>query len=190
MRSTAHGLRCRSSCSSTEPDAVRPRQRAGHRRHKWGVSPTIHSDRLLVTCAKAWTSSIHSRSSRILENWLVQLNLPELAGDDYGSPLALADYFERVPHRFFDRVAYAEYLAWLKQQDGRSTLTDVLRTERARLDRAYRSLAELNEQIWHDELLGSNVDQLRFFDRSAHPAYLRLVEGPMPGTVERRRVSQ
>ncbi|MBX3199409.1 MAG: hypothetical protein KF894_14845 [Labilithrix sp.] len=90
--------------------------------------------------------------------------------------LALADYFEASPQRFFNEQVEQEFSTWLRDTSRLDKCRKAIEIERSRLDIAFRSLAEINGQEWHENSVGTDVDELRLLDRSIHPAYLRLIE--------------
>lgn len=116
-----------------------------------------------------------------------------LPDSDQAACLALARYIDGIPERFYNRSAESEFRTWIAEQSRVTAFVDGIGDERSSLDRAYRTLAEINTQNWHDELLGSDVDQLRLLDRHVHPTYLRLAEGVLgvflllPARISRRQ---
>jgi hypothetical protein len=112
------------------------------------------------------------RRQRVLDRF------PHLAGDD-SSVLALADYFERSPARYFNAEVQDQFLAWLSDPACAGPVAATIGAERDRLERAFRSLAEVNAQEWHEDPIGHELDQLALLDQWVHPGYLRLVEGPL-----------
>jgi len=95
--------------------------------------------------------------------------------------LALRQYVDHRPERFFDESAYRIYLSWLNERassDGHS-LRSYLQQADGDLNRALVFLREVNADDWHDRTLRSagEYDLVRFIDRTVHPTYVRLAEG-------------
>lgn len=105
--------------------------------------------------------------------------------------LALSDYCDRIPHRFFSEVVRDEYSSWIAAQSRNQLVLRELQNEAPLLGRAFRSLEEINGQDWHDAVVDSEPDELVLLDRAVHPAYLRLTESVLhPFLVAAAKVSR
>jgi hypothetical protein len=107
----------------------------------------------------------------------VRRELPELSNAPDRECLGIAPFLTVVPHRFFNRDAYREYLSALRGCSSEPPFQTANRESQAEIGRAFRTLADINSKAWPDQLFQDDVQQLRVLDRDIHADYLRLVEG-------------
>lgn len=111
----------------------------------------------------------------------LQTQFPDLAHAPGPHFLALRNYLDSRPQRFFDRDAFRLLRDWLwaREKSDHMGLQAYLRDNDPELSLALLHLREINNQDWHDEPLtsGDEFDLVRLVERKVHPGYLRLVEG-------------
>jgi len=121
------------------------------------------------------TSEVNERvRKRVLHNF------PVLASCGHDSYLALSQYLDDTPERFYSRESLTTYTDIVgKQLAGNSTrLIKVLNERSDDIDRAMLTLTEIGHEDWHDTAFErEEYAFMRLCDRSLHPAYLKLAEG-------------
>ncbi len=105
---------------------------------------------------------------------------PNLSSCGHNGYLALVDYLDGIPERFYSKESLRTYTNMLEKEltVNSARLIKVLNNCSEDIDRAMLTLKEIGQEKWHDTAIErEEYSFMRLCDRSLHPAYLKLAEG-------------
>jgi hypothetical protein len=133
----------------------------------------------LTTIRKVWRIPLNDEVNERVRKRILHA-FPVLSSCRHDGYLALANYLDGTPERFYSREALRAYTEIIKKEftENPARLINILNKSSDDIDRAMFNLNEIGGEDWHDTAIErEEYAFMRLCDRSLHPAYLKLAEG-------------